>query len=119
MRINADRAIKALGITTPVSFEPTRLPEGELGGVNPSRPGVIQYDPAQLLDTLLTEGYDPRHNFAHELVHVAQQERIGDPALADRLYRRENAERGYIDNRFEQEADRLADVLAPLVEIAA
>jgi len=119
MTINADRAIAALGIQSPVRFVPERLPEGMVAAANPYVPGVVTFDPRQLYETWRDEGYHPCEILAHELVHVRQQQDIGDPDRANWLYHQENRVRGYQGNRFEVEANRIGERLAGLIEVAA
>jgi len=119
MTINADRAIAALGIQSPVRFVPERLPEGMVAAANPYVPGVVTFDPRQLYEEWRDEGVNPCQILAHELVHVRQQQDIGDPDRANWLYGQELRHRGYKGNRFEIEADRIGQRLAGLIEVAA
>ena len=118
MTIDATRAAQALGIKHPVRFE-----HGELGtataAVNPTDPSLIKVNTRTLYQDAAEAGWTPAQIIAHELVHVRQMQDIGDPAEAHRLYSYENATRGYGRNRFEMEADRLAPIVAPLVEVRA
>jgi len=118
MTINADRAIAALGIRHPVRFEHEDL-GSPTAAVNPNDPTVIKVNTLRLHQDAAETGWTPEQIIAHELVHVRQMQDIGDPAEAHRLYHWENRVNGYIDNRFEVQADKLAPIVAPLIEVAA
>ena len=118
MRIDTSKACAALGIKHPVRFEATGYAGSPTAaaGVSPLDPSVIYINPAEF-----TRHSDAkmRHIIAHELVHVAQMAKIGDPHKANWLYQRENEQRGYKGNRFEIEANAVAEEIAPLVEVTA
>lgn len=118
MRINAAKAIEKLGINHPVRFVATDFagtPTAE-AGVSPLDPSTILVNPARCA----------RHGarkiaeiLAHELVHVRQMQEIGNPSMAAWVYERELEENGYKGNRFEREANELAPLFAPFIEVTA
>ena len=118
MTIDATRAVKALGIKHPVRFVHEEMGTAT-AAVNPTDPSLIKVNARTLYQDAAEAGWTPEQIIAHELVHVRQMQDIGDTDKAHQLYAYENRIRGYSKNRFEVEADRLARVVAPLVEVRA
>jgi len=118
MKIDATAALKRLGIKHAVRFVAV-----DNAGTATADAGVSPLDPTTVLvnpDRLFRRDEQRiREIIAHELVHVAQMQEIGDPVTAAWAYERENDERGYKGNRFEREANELAPYFAPYIEVTA
>lgn len=143
--VDATEAIKALGINHPVKFMPADLNEpfgpvvaAMLGGGNTNAvtvpPGdVIQLDwdaiafsqvaslaGATALDDVVTDMQmvtDPATIIAHELVHVAQMQKLGsDVETIKRAYTQAGTD-DYTHNQWEADAFKRSMALAPLIKL--